>query len=272
MPLPREHGSWVMLFVAFLAGAITGGWSWALPPYLVAALALFTVRRPLAALVRGTAAPAGAGPARGADPAAERRRTLGWVARFGAAGGIAGLILLAVFRLWPLIPLGAAAAALLGVDLRRAARTAKPTFASEVAGAVGIALVAPGAYGASTGRVDGVALALWLACALHFVSGVFHVRMRVRWVKRPPHGGAERWATARENVLYQAAMLALGLFLARRGTLPPLGWLALLPAFARGVLGAALGRRETNFKRLGWLEAAYSLAFLALLLRTYPRA
>lgn len=259
MPLPREHGSWVMLFVAFLAGAITGGWSWALPPYLLAALALFTVRRPLAALVRG-AAPA----------AEERRRALGWVVRFGAAGALAGLVLLA-FHLWLMIPLGVIAAALLGVDLLRAARTARPTFASEVAGAVGIALVAPGAYYAATGRLDGAAPALWIACALHFVSGVYHIRMRVRWVKVPPRGAAERWATARENVLYQAGMLAAGAALARLGLLPPLGWLALLPAFARGVLGAALGRRETNFKRLGWLEAAYAAAFLALLLLTFPR-
>lgn len=261
MPLPREHGSWVMLSVAFLAGAGLGGWSWALPPYLLAALALFTVRRPLAALVRG-AAPA----------AEERRRALGWVARFGAAGSLAGLVLLAAFHLWLMIPLGAAAAALLGVDLLRATRTARPTFVSEVAGAVGIALVAPGAYYAATGRLDGAAPALWIACALHFVSGVFHIRMRVRWVKLPPRGAAERWATARENVLYQAGMLAAGAALARLGLLPPLGWLALLPAFARGVLGAALGRRETNFKRLGWLEAAYAVAFLALLLLTFPRA
>ncbi len=255
MPLPKEHGSWVMLLVAFLAGAVTGGWSPSLLLYLTAAVALFTVRRPLAILVRGTA-----------PTPEERRRALGWVARLAAVGTAAAAILLARYHLWLLVPLGLAAAALVGFDLYRAARTARPTFASEVAGAVGIALAAPGAHYASAGRLDGTALALGLACALHFVSGVFFVRMRVRWVKRPPVTGRERWATVRENVFYQIAMLLAAVMLSARGVLVPWGWLPLTPAFARGILGAALGRRETNFKRVGWLETAYSLAFLALLI------
>lgn len=257
-PLPKEHGSWVMFFIALLAGVLVGGRLHpALPFYLVSALSLFLIRRPLEILVRPQAA----------QPA-ERLAAAIWWKRFAATGALGGAALLA-FGLWQMIPLGLATMALLGVNLYRARQIARQTLASELAGAVGLALVAAGAYYATRGRLDAAALGTFLASGLYFVSGVFHVNMRIRWLKRPPLTAADRWATGWDGIVYHLVMMAAALALSRGGALPPYGWVALVPIAWRGLQAAALGRRETDFKRLGWIETTYALIFLALLVLSY---
>ncbi len=257
LPLPKEHGSWVMLAVAFLAGAgAAGRLTPALLLYLVAFLAIFILRRPASLLLRG-------GP--GASTPEERRLLARWLVALAIAGGAAALGLLAL-GLWLMIPLGIAALALLAVDLRRAVRTARPTLASELAGAAGIALGAPGSYYAASGALDGTAFALWLLSALYFASGVFYIRMKARWVKEPPSSPAARWASGRDTVLYHAAALAVAAAASAAGYAPPLAWVSLLPVTARRLYATARGQRETDFRRLGYVETAHSLVFLALLL------
>lgn len=263
LPLPKEHGSWVMLGVAFLLGAGAAARTGSVAPqgplqlllYLAAFAAIFILRRPAALLLRG-------GP--GASTPEERRLLARWLAALALAAAAAAAALVAL-GLSLMVPLGAAALALLAVDLRRAQRTARPTLASELAGAAGIALGAPGAYYAAGGALDRTAFALWLLAALYFASGVFYVRMKARWVKEPPSSPAARWATGRDNVLYHLAALAVAAAASAAGYAPPLAWLSLLPVTVRRLYATARGGRETDFRRLGWLETAHSLLFLALI-------
>ncbi len=212
--------------------------------FLVAGLAFFSLRRPLAALLRP-------------EPRLSGDLAASWALGEAAVSLGAGALLLAYGR-WYVIPLGLAAGALLGVDLLRAARSPRPTFLSETAGALGLSLVAPGAFHALTGTMPQEALAPALFLALHFLSGVFYVRMKARWLRRPPLTAAARLATAGDTAAYQVVALAAAVAASRAGALPALGWLALVPAVARGLAGSLWGRRETDFKRLGWREALYT--------------
>ncbi len=269
-PLPREHGSWVMFFAAYLTGVASallappaagrpasplpspeavGPSAAAAVAFLVAGLAFFSLRRPLAALLRP-------------EPRLPRRLALPWAVVETVAALGAGMILLAYGRRY-MVPLSLAAASLLAVDLLRAARSPRPTLLSEAAGALGLALVAPGAFHAMTGTLPREAMAPALFLALHFLSGVFHIRMKARWVRRPPVTAGERLATSWDNAAYQLSALAAALAASRAGLLPTWGWLALVPAVARGLAGSLAGRRETDFKRLGWREALYTALALA---------
>lgn len=253
-PLPKEHGSWVMFFVALLTGILVAGRLHpAVPFYVVAAVIIFLIRRPLEILVRPQAA----------QPA-ERLGAAIWWKRFAAVGALASLALPA-FGLWGMVPLGLAAIALLGINLHRASRIARQTLLSELAGAIGLGLVAAGAYYAASGRLDTAALGTGLACALYFVSGVFHVQMRLRWLKRPPLTAADRWATGWDEVIYHVAMLVAAFALSLAGVLPSLGWLSLVHVAWRGLDAAARGRRDTNFRRLGWIETAHAIVFMIIL-------
>ncbi len=255
-PLPKEHGSWVMFLVAFLAGAIAAGRP-GVPVllFLTAALAVFVIRRPLAMRIRGEPR----------DPAG-RAAVARWTAIFAAVGLAAGVPLLAVYRLWWLVPLGFAAAALLGVDLVRSARTARQTFWSELAGATGIPLVAAGAYYAATGALDRTAFALWAGLSLYYVSSLFNVGMKMRWVKHPPVDWRTRWETGWDNVVYAVFMPAAAVALAGVGLLPRYAWAALVPMAAIRFYTTAAGGRDTDFRRLGRNESIYSAVFLALFL------
>lgn len=257
IPLPREHGSWVMMGVSFLAGAVTAGRNpVGLVLFLLTVFVFFSIRRPLGLLVR-------------AHGDAERRHLLKWSLIFGAVGTLTGLSLLLVYQLWLLVPLGIVTLVLLGFDVYRTVRTPRPTLASEVAGVTGLALVAPGAYYVATGAMDAVALGLGLGAALHFISSVFFIQMKFLWVKAPPASPTEVWATGPGIVLYQLVLIPIGLVLIQAGLLAPAAWTALIPANARSLVEVIRRKRETDFKRLGWRETGYSLIFLVLLISAY---
>lgn len=255
-PLPREHGAWVMFFTAYLAGAGAGGrLTVPLALFLPAALAVFAIRRPAAMSLRGEPQhPSG------------RAAVAHWIAIYAAIGLAAGLLSLAVYRLWWLAAIGLGGAALLGVDLVRSRRTPRQTLWSELAGASGIPLVAVGAYYSAAGSLDRTAFALWVILALHFVSDVFYVRMKVRWVKRPPFNRRVRWATGWDNVLFQVFMLAAAVWLAGLGLIPRYAWAALAPTAIRRLYATATHRRDTDFRRQGYHETALAALFLVLLL------
>lgn len=253
-PLPKEHGSWVMFLAAFLAGALVAGvWSWALPLFLMAGMSAFMLRRPATILVRGEAR----------TPEA-RAQTRAWLLLEAMVAVAAGIPLLAVFHLWPLIPVGLGAALLLLTDVVRATQSARQTFSVEVIGSLGIALLAPGAYCAATGRMDATAFALWAVLSLQFLASVFFLRVKVRWVRRPPTDWRVRLETGWENLLYQGTMVALAGTCSALGLLPRYAWAPLALTAVRRLLGTLFGQKDTDFKRMGRNESLYALFFVLL--------
>ena len=97
--ITREHGTWAMLLVPLLVGLGLGErWSWALPLFALASLALFLARYPLSLVFRSYL---------GRRTQSGRERL--WLALYSALALALGLPLLIFWRPWWLLALGALA-------------------------------------------------------------------------------------------------------------------------------------------------------------------
>lgn len=256
LAIPKEHGSWVMFFAALITGAgVAGQVTAPLILYLVSALAVFVIRKPLQMLLRGEA-----------WTPEQKRRQVSQLVLLVTVATVTGLPLILVYRLSLFLPLAVLAGMLLSVDLFRSVLTPRTTVWSELAGVTGLALSGAGSYYAAAGSLDRAALSVFVVTALHFYSGVFNVRMHLKRLRRPPVDWASRWETAWPNLLSGPVSIGIATGLATRGLVPSLLWAALLPAALRSLRDSLLGERETNFKRLGWLETAYTILMVAILI------
>ena len=159
--IPTEHGSWSWLLVPFFVGAAVA--SWIVPeghPYLlplmltlVGGLCAFLVRQPAAAWLRIR---------RGRGNRAAQPLAAGWTLGLALVASICLIGLLALGRvalLWLVIPF--ASVLLLYLVAARSGRAAMRALWTELIGAAGLALMAPAAVIAATGRVNLLVWALW---------------------------------------------------------------------------------------------------------------
>lgn len=170
--LPSEHGGWGFTFEPVLLGLLVApsaaGLAWG-----VAATAVFLAKRPLR-LALG-------------DLRRRRRLSRTAPALVVSAGyvvlgssAVAGATLLAGFEPWlPLV----VAAPLAVVAVLADARTRGRNLVPELAGAMGIAAVAP-AIAIAGGRTTALALGLWLVLAGRSLAGVVQARAQVRRARR----------------------------------------------------------------------------------------
>ncbi len=270
LPLPREHGSWILFAGPAVLGPLLAG---AIHPATILAwvsgLALFLLREPL-----------------------RTRARTPWVPTLAALSGLAAVPLLVR---WPL--------ALIGLPVVAAGFTCErvggPRLASnpwwQLAGTAALALMAPATFLASGGTAAevgpgaavgaGVAAGdltsgvfvqlsgLWALATAGFGLGVLHVQVLVKWV-RLSESELTPWvrlATAWWFPLAAAGGTALVWWMGRAGGTPPTGsmvpagvWPALLPGVARSLWTVAFERRQTRFKRVGQLETAFAVLFIAL--------
>jgi hypothetical protein len=120
-------------------------------------------------------------------------------------------------------------------------------------------LLAPAAYYVGTGRLDRMALLLWILCFLYFASSVFYVKMRVAAARpRTPEAPAR---TRRQCLLYH---LGVAVFLAISAVpgLPLLTVVAFAPILARALYYIVRPTKELSLKQVGWTEVVYSLWFV----------
>lgn len=254
-PLPHEHGAWVMLIapmlVALAAAPQPSGGRAALAA--IAVIGAFLAREPADLLIRGRGKPG----------------TLFWLAAYLAVA-LAGALPLAFVTPGMALPvIGAVAAGLFAVHAALLAWPARRrldrTQAGEGLAVVGLTLSAPLAYAAQTGRLDGLAVCLWAACALYFGGGVFHVKMLLSAVKgRSALTAVDRLRLGRFNLAYHAAMLLIVIWAAPKAG--PVGGALALAAYAPAILRAAWGTARLSrtlppLKRVGVLETLYALWF-----------
>lgn len=238
--MPTEHGSWSWLLVPYFVGVIVAeGWNLAAFLVLIGGLAGFLVRQPASIAMRartGRGRKADSGPA------------LLWATIFGVIAFASLLGLLALGRtdlVWLLIPLAVIFALYLLASRQR--RASVRTLWMELAGALGLATMAPAAYIAVTGHLDITAWALWALMAAQNGLGVLYVRVRIadthdRKMNRMP-------------VVWGHLLVLLGLLIAALWDVIP--WLAVLP-FAgfliRAIWATVRVRPIANIKRFGFTE------------------
>ncbi|MCS6845794.1 MAG: YwiC-like family protein [Caldilineales bacterium] len=256
--VPTEHGAWSWLLVPWLAGAVVGlaaparaeQASLALLLTLVGGLSAYMVRQPATAYLRIR---------QGRGREADRPLALGWMAGFSllALGCLVGLLLLGRTALLGLaIPFLALLAAYLLAAA--AGRAAMRSLGMELAGAAGLALSAPAAYIAASGRLTPTALALWALLALQNVAGVLYVRQRLADTKGQP--GHRRLTLAGHGAAFVAVAAAAAV-----GAVP---WLAAVPFagfLARAVWAVQQPRPIPNVKRFGFMEIGVEILGAALM-------
>lgn len=262
-PLPREHGSWFMLLVPCTAGlAVAGRLNLSGLLFLLVATAFFLGRQPLILLAKES---------RGRQPAPAATATSWrfWLLVWGAASGLGLAVLLFHYRRLALLPVSALGLALLLYEVWRWRHSPRPDLRTEILAAVGLASGAAGAYVAAAGAFEQRAAMAWTLNALYFLAAVFYVNLMLTWLKHDPRTARERWQVGAPTLWAHALAAAVATLLALLGLTPALVPVAFLPSLAKAGWQVWRGGRETNFKRLGLVEAAHSLVFVVLLVAAY---
>jgi hypothetical protein len=243
--LPAEHGSWSWFLVPFAVGVLVAGvWTVATLLTLIGGLALFLMRQPATRWVRIRA---------GKGRRADESLAAGWTVAFAVIALVCliGLIIVgATGLLWLILPLLILLSVYLALALSKPSNVR--TLWMEVAGAAGLALMAPAAYIAGTGVAGLTALIIWLLLAGQNLLGVLYVRVRIADTHSRP-------APRRTSLLVHLTVLATVTLIAFAGYLP---WLAVLPflGFAlRSAWVASKPRPIPNIKRFGFLEIAVEI-------------
>lgn len=250
--IPAEHGAWSWLLVPYAVGAVVA--SQAVPQAelpilagllsLVGGLSAYMVRQPATIWLRIQ---------QGRGRRSDAPLAAGWSITLATLAGLCLLGLLALDRtdlLWLVFP-AMAVAGLYLLSARRG-RASLRSLGMELTGAVGLALMAPAAYGAISGQLDQTAWTLWGLMALQNALGVLYVRQRLADThSRPSHRSLTLWG-------HGAALLGV-VTAAILGWLP---WLATLPFagfLARALWAGWTPRPVANVRRFGFSELAVEI-------------
>lgn len=259
LKLPKEHGAWAMFYVPFVLGLLVAG-KFNLPALLLllSATAVFIARESL--LVWWRARKRG----RQTQSAAEAGRLLTIYFLIAAATGVP---LIAVYKLYWLIPLGLAGSMLLLVNGWQAADFEDRTVQSEVLAIIGLTMTAPAAFYVANGQWGQIAWWLWGLSAAYFASSVFYVKLRVAWLHAK--NASEKSRVRRQCVGYHCFLIASLLVLSVTGSLPLFALVAFAPVLARTLRSLLKPENHLNLKRIGIAEIGYSVVFLLFITLTF---
>lgn len=243
--LPAEHGSWSWLLVPYIVGAsLAIEWSLASFFVLVGGLSTFLLRQPASAWLRIK---------QGRGRRSDEKLTLAWTGVFSllALISLAGLIAMQrTALLWLLPPVLTLFVIYIAVAQVRRAQIRNLWM--ELAGASGLAVMAPAAYVAGNGELDRLGWLLWLMMALQNGLGVLYVRRRIA----DTHGRTQPRLLVLTGHAVGLALLAT--VFAATGT----PWIALAPFILFAGRAAWLALRERpidNIKRFGFTEVGVEL-------------
>jgi hypothetical protein len=250
---PREHGAWAVLYGSLLLGWIASDrLRLELLLLALAATAWFFANEPLTRIVKyGQKAPS----------RLEWQRWHLWGLVYTGVALSLSAVLVFGYGLWLLVPLGVLMGLLLALRLYGVSRRNEMSLLQEQLSTTGLTLAGPAAYYVARHSVDGAALVVWVISILFFSSGLFYVRMLLSRVKRTANRSRRLWACC----LYHTGLVAILLLMVQTGTITV--W--LLVAFAPLIIRAFWGMifppsGPPNLKRVGRLEVAYSIFFVAL--------
>ncbi len=259
---PAEHGSWSLLLMPFLIGlgmaaqtVDVDGQGWlSLALFMVLALAGFLIRQPLGTLGRI---------GRGRGRRAGTRLAVVWVAILGVVAALTGVGLLALGREALIVMLGPAAV-VLGLVVVIQLVVGPRGLGLELIGALGLALAAPGAYGALSEGLDRLAVVGWGIGAAHSVLAVLYVRLRIDTL-HDRVSTISRVGVALAHVVGFGVAVVAGL----AGWLPllvalPFGWLLLRALWVSWRLPPL-----EDVRRFGFTEMGLSLVLVVLVVVAY---
>jgi hypothetical protein len=227
----------------------------ALSLFIVTAMSLFWLRTPVESLL-GTSAIK-------AHTDEERALVMKAIAGIGALAAASATALLWNGHSRGLLIIGAIAGLAVAVQAGVKKLGRKGRMPAQVIGAVGLTSTAAGAYYVATGRLDHIAIALWVANWLFAGDQVHFVQLRIRSSRVA--GFRDKLALGLPFFAGQAALLGVVVIACHARFFPAFVWLAFIPVLLRGTYWFGRGRQPLDVHKLGFSELAQSLTFGGLL-------
>lgn len=248
--IPREHGAWPMLLVPLFVGASVASTSGKVGLLLSAAVFAHVARHMLLTWIRLRAV-----------GGMDRRALLLFMASSALASAFFLLLVLGGRPL--LLPFGGGALLFMALHIFQRLKHTERTVRGELLGIAGLTMTAPAAYYVATGKINTVALTLWLLNFLYFGRSVFYVKMKIAARGRGEDFGslAEKLRFSRTCVLYCLAMIAGVLGLGLAGLIPFFTWVAFVPISIQTIRGISKLRGTLRIRRLGFIELGYAILF-----------
>jgi hypothetical protein len=162
-----------------------------------------------------------------------------------------------------LLVIGAIAALAFGVQAGVKKLGRKGRMPAQVIGAIGLTSTAAGAYYVATGKLDRVAIALWLANWLFAGDQIHFVQLRIHCSRATTPG--EKLHQGLAFFAGQIGLIGVILAACRFGLFPAAIALAFVPVLVRGTLWFVGGREPLDVHKLGFTELTHALIFGGLL-------
>jgi hypothetical protein len=263
-PIPGDHGAYVMLLVPAVLGLIVGLMR-GLDPQInilsatillfLALLAVFFAFEPLDVLAKPNINPVA------------RKKAQVWLGIYLGMVLVSGAPLVLIWQRWSLGWLVIPALLPLVTFLIAKKWRRQRSLGVRWLGISGLVISGPACYYLATGRLDGLALGLWVVGLVYFSNGLFYIRIWFEAKKRakikpgePPIPG---WLFA----LTVGSMTVGLLVVAGFAALQILPWTTLL-VFAPMIAKMSLALRRPAIyipiKQVGFLELAHSFVFALL--------
>lgn len=263
-PIPKEHGSWGMVFIPFLTGVNAAG-QFNVPALLslLSVFFLFILRHPLLLIWRwwfvgkgAASAPIGA---------------FAWLAAYAFFASAFIALLIFHYGLYFLIAFGAAFFVFLGLNLADSLGKSLRSYRAEFTGIAALTMTAPLSLYVSSGEVNSEGLYLWLLNYLFFSSTVFYVKMKVAAMagKQGFDGLSGKIKLGWGCIAYHVMIIIFVWLLGRFGAVPYLAPFAFTPAIILAIHGVLKLNSATSIKSVGFLQVAHSLAFALIISWVY---
>ena len=261
--IPREHGAWGMLLVPLATGAVVALRSsvnlGALALFILAAMSLFWLRTPVESWL-------GASPIK-AQTSDERAFVLKVIAGIGVLAVVCITALLWDGQHRGLLTIGTIAASAFAMQAGVKKLGRKGRMPAQIIGAIGLTSTAAGAYYVATGKLDRIAVALWLANWLFAADQVHFVQVRIRSSRAANLD--EKMKQGLPFLLGQVGLIGVILAACRFGFFPRAMALAFVPVLVRGTLWFVRRHRPLDVHKLGFSELAHAVIFGALLCASF---
>lgn len=254
VPVPREHGTWAMLYAPILCAVVSvGRVDLRFFLFLLSTTAAFFLREPLETWIRLRSL-------KSTD--AQRLSTLRiWIGVYLVLAFSPAAYLTFAFRLWLLPAFAAMYGVMLVLHQYWISRKADRQVLSELMAVLSLSSSAPACRYAMMGTVDSVAFLLWALNAMFFASSVFYVKMRVSRVAKK-HVPANAVAL---NCAYHVLLLAALIILVLNELISWIVVLAFVPVFIRAFAGI-LDRGKLSLTRIGVSEVIFTVLFVCFMI------
>lgn len=261
--VPREHGSWGLWLLPLISGAVVGhvfGPHAALSPVLwfgLASASTFLVYQPLESMLGLSLIKT--------RSQRQQRTALVWIIVLTITAVCSVLELLHLQRFLVLL-IGVVASGCFGVRFLLG-RSRRVRVLKQLIGALGLSSTAAGAYYAATGRMDRIALLLWLASWLFAVGQIEYVQLRLRSAQ--VRSGRQRAMNSLAVSIFHVLVMSIAIAAGMAHAAPLLLGLAFIPAVVRLAIWIVRSWRPLGVHILGISELAQGIVFNGLLIAAF---